>query len=460
MVDHALLPCTDAHWGEVYSMPLRVDRLIAVMAIGTLFMPAFRIRTDTIDLYLQYALLPLILALCVAAGTNLISRRLGLLLAAFAGHSLLSVLLLGNPAGAAAQQLVGIAAFTLLFYNVACVNRFDPTPLFAIYTWLSKLIAAIAIVQFAFFLAGFRPGYDLAWTGLDFYQSYTASGLPRIQSVFGEPSHFALAISPAVYLSVLTLLGSGNRFCGRLWSIVILTATVLSFSAMAYLAIVFALCLAGLRHGPWRKAIVMAAAGSVVIAAYAFVPEIRLRVDDTFLVFLHQDPLQKNISTLTLYNNWQVALGNLFDSYLLGGGLGSHPIAFERYSTLSSLGGLPYWLASLNAQDANSLLLRILSELGLPGVAVLSVFLLSHFVPGQRKGGHKGSPHDDAWLVSNAALTFIAMALVRHGHYFVMGTPFFLLLYYYAHRHARLSQSAHRDFAPQDPDEAELAEPA
>src|SRR5690606_39638158 len=115
--------------------------------------------------------------------------------------------------------------------------------------------------------------------------------------------------------------------------------------------------LARLRHAPWREAIVLAAAGRVVLATCASVPEIRRRVDDTILDYQHQDPLQKNISTLTLYNNWQVALGNLFDSYLLGGGLGSHPIAFERYSTLSSLGGLPYWLASLNAQDANSLLL-------------------------------------------------------------------------------------------------------
>lgn len=460
MVAHALLPCTDAHWGEIYSMPLRVDRLIAALAIGTLFMPAFRIRTDTIDLYLQYALLPLILALCVAAGTNLISKRVGLLLGALTGHSLLSVVLLGNSTAAAAQQLVGIAAFTLLFYNVACVNRFDPIPLLSMYARLSKLVAAIALAQFGFYLAGFRLGYDLSWTGLDFHQSYTASGLPRVQSVFGEPSHFALAISPAVCLSVLTLLGVANRFCGRLWSIIILAAAVLSFSTMAYLAIVFALCLAGFRHGPWRRATVVAATGSVVIAAYAFVPEIRLRVDDTFLAFLHQDPLQKNVSTLTLYNNWHVALGNLSGSYLLGGGLGSHPIAFERYSTLVSLDGLPYWLASLNAQDANSLLLRIVSELGLPGVAVFSAFLILHHVAAPRTGLADASPHDDAWLVSNAALTFIAMALVRHGHYFVMGTPFFLLLYYYAHRYARLAQPTHPGFDPQEPDGPEVAEPA
>lgn len=439
-------------------MPLRVDRLIAALAIATLFMPAFRIRTGTIDLYLQYALLPLILALCLAAGANLISRRVGLLLGALVGHSLLSVALLGNSAGAAAQQLVGIAAFTLLFYNVACVNRFDPVPLLSIYTRLSKLVAVLALAQFGFYLAGFRPGYDLSWTGLDFHQSYTTSGLPRIQSVFSEPSHFALAISPGICLSVFTVLGVANRFCGRLWSVIILTAAVLSFSAMAYLAIVFALCLAGFRHGPWRKTMVAAAGGIVVIAAYAFVPEIRMRVDDTFLAFLHQDPLHKNISTLTLYNNWHVALGNLSGSYLLGGGLGSHPIAFDRHSTLISLDGLPYWLASLNAQDANSLLLRIISELGLPGVAALSAFLLSHYPAGPRNERRGASPQDDAWLVSNAALTFIAMALVRHGHYFVMGTPFFLLLYYYAHRDARLAQSAHTAFEPQKPDGAGAAE--
>lgn len=426
----------DPPQGKV-SMPLRIDRIVAVLGVATLFMPGFRIRTDALDLYLYYALLPLIVVLCVAAGGRLLSRGLAILIAALAVHSALSTALFGNSLMAAAQQIIGISAISIMFYSVFYLNRFDIVYIFRIYLGFAKAAALIGLFQVVSFLIGFRPGYDLGWLVLDFYYSFNSFGFPRIQSIFSEPSNFAIIMSPAFYAATLRLFGGSPYPLGRGWAVLLLLMAVLSFSTMAYVAVFFSFCLIAFRHGWLRRTALAGIAGLLTISAYALIPDFQVRVDDTLFAFLYADPLQKNISSLTLYNNWQVALAHLKDTYLLGGGLGSHPVAFERHSVLFAVDSVPYWLASLNSKDANSLLLRVLSELGLPGVFALAWFVVSRHV-GSPSAVSGGIAHP-AWIVSNAALTFIIVAAIRHGHYFALGTPFFFLLYFYGLDYARAS---------------------
>lgn len=425
-------------------MPLRIDRIVAVLGVATLFLPAFRFRTGALDLYLYYALLPLIIVLCIASGGRLLDRGLAILITALAVHSALATALFDNSLMAAAQQIVGISAVSITFYAIFYVNRFDIVSIFDIYLTFAKTAALVGALQFVSFVVGFIPGYDLSWIVLDFHYSYNSWGLIRIQSIFSEPSHLALMMSPAFYVATLRLFGGPPYLLGRGWAVLILLTAILSFSTMAYVAIFFSFCLLAFRHGWLRRAGLAGITGLLAVSAYALIPDFQVRVDDTLFAFLYADLLEKNVSSLTLYNNWQVALANLEGSYLLGGGLGSHPLAFERHSVLFALDSLPYWLASLNSRDANSLFLRVLSELGLPGVFLLAWFLVSRHV-GAPSTAADGIAHP-ASIVSNAALTFIIVAAIRHGHYFALGTPFFCILYFYCRDYARASlQTPHHN---------------
>ena len=51
--------------------------------------------------------------------------------------------------------------------------------------------------------------------------------------------------------------------------------------------------------------------------------------------------------------------------------------------------------------------------------------VLSNLVPKNR------SQNETNWLMSNAILVVILVYLMRQGHYFINGFPFFLWMYYY-----------------------------
>jgi hypothetical protein len=78
-----------------------------------------------------------------------------------------------------------------------------------------------------------------------------------------------------------------------------------------------------------------------------------------------------SLSTFTIATNAIVAINNFFRHPLLGGGIGSHPLAHKLYAP-------DYGPASkLNADDAASLLLRLLSETGVVGTLVFIIGVLN-----------------------------------------------------------------------------------
>ena len=69
-----------------------------------------------------------------------------------------------------------------------------------------------------------------------------------------------------------------------------------------------------------------------------------------------------DLSALTISANAAVASRNFLNNPILGGGLGSHPLAYDLYapSYVTKIPGFPRW----NTEDAASLFLRLLSETG------------------------------------------------------------------------------------------------
>ena len=130
-----------------------------------------------------------------------------------------------------------------------------------------------------------------------------------------------------------------------------------------------------------------------------------------------------NSSSFVLYNNYHIAFENFKDNPIAGTGLGSHAVAFEKYSLTKQAGILNI---EFNKSDANSMFLRLLSETGLIGILFILIFIFKFYVI--RSKIHPESNH---WIVGSAVLVIIILYLLRQGNYFINGFPIFMWIYYY-----------------------------
>ena len=161
--------------------------------------------------------------------------------------------------------------------------------------------------------------------------------------------------------------------------------------------------------------------------AYNNVPDFRERLDGTINIFSTQNVRDYDIhgSSFVLFNNAHIAYENFKRNPIFGTGLGSHPVAFDKYSYTNLPGVLPI---KFNAQDANSMFLRLMSETGLYGLLFMLGLLFKCWVFKQR------TTDNELWVISNAISLIIILYLFRQGHYFLNGFPFFLWLFYYTWR--------------------------
>src|SRR3546814_7615217 len=115
-------------------------------------------------------------------------------------------------------------------------------------------------------------------------------------------------------------------------SLVIVAAAALTFSAVTYAALALSLLLVALRRRSGARPFWIAGGLLLATAAYVYLPDIRLRVDDLLALYNSENMAGANFSSLALPNNSIVGLKHLAATGFIGGGIGSHPIAFERYS--------------------------------------------------------------------------------------------------------------------------------
>ena len=125
-----------------------------------------------------------------------------------------------------------------------------------------------------------------------------------------------------------------------------------------------------------------------------------------------------NASTYAFLTNLRVA--EQAPSRLLGTGLGTHPINYEKiYPSRSTT----YRLYGLNANDAYSLSIRVFSELGLVGLFSLFVFMYKHF--------------NSVSLFSFMAMSYLINACITGGHYTANGGMLFFVFFYFAGKYVQ-----------------------
>jgi len=321
---------------------------------------------------------------------------------------------------------IGILLSATFYYYVAEYYERSVERMFKLYLTWAYWTAIIAIVQYLSFKAGFRPGYDYSWL-LNKGGSVVGGGGIRVNSIYLEPSQLGIMLGPAAFVAAINILRQ-KKFHYKLYqSMAVLVALYLSRSSTGYLGLFFVFVIMGINYGYLMYVVLFVLVGFFAAwGLYNTVWEFRDRVDSSIGLWIEDDLSLKNAnsSSFVLYNNSHIAWENMKQSPIFGTGLGSHQVAYEKYSYTKS-GEL--WLKGFefNTADANSLFLRLMSETGLVGVAFLVFLMARNFV------GYTGDDEDVYWIISGACLIIILLYLLRQGNYFLNGFPFFIWLYYH-----------------------------
>jgi hypothetical protein len=335
---------------------------------------------------------------------------------------------------------------SVLFYRYVLQSfNYDVPRLFGYYMKGAVIVSAIGLVQIASYQVGFTPGYDYSWLLNKWGLSPGGFGI-RLNSILSEPAQFSAVVAPAFFVSVYNVFFRKTFFTSRRNSIIVIIAYSLTFSTLGILGMALTAILLVINFGFFRYALVV---GPILYFgltyAYENIDEFKVRFDGVVNTFSDDGADSEKMRTYTdvhgssfvLYNNYVIATENFKRNPLFGTGLGSHPIAFERFSLTRQARVLQ---VDFNKADANSMFLRLMSETGLYGLLVIFFIVFRNFV------FKRTSQNEVNWIISSSTLLIILIYLMRQGHYFLNGLPFFIWLYYYT----RKSNDAMRMATPEE----------
>ena len=408
--------------------PILSERAIDLLFIISMFFNSYVITKNPAEIYLSYV--PMFLLLPIFVMKYGVPR---LVLKIFLPLLIMGVIYTQLGENTWTQFLkISLGFFTsLLFFHLILEHyKFNLERLFKIYMSACYILAIIGIIQLIAFYLGIVPLYKFNWILNKWSLSIGGLGV-RVNSIFSEPSYVAASLAPAMFVSVYNISNKSSIFLARKKCILIILMYFLSFSSLGifafFISIIFLLV---------RKGFITAAVFAGPVTALAFflayntIDEFKERADGTFEIFSTQNIYSYDIhgSSFVLYNNYHVATTNFLKNPLFGSGLGSHAVAFNKYSLTNQIGAVDI---EFNSADANSMFLRLLSETGVFGTGFFIFFLIKNYLPRKR------ALNEEYWLISIGCLIIIIVHLIRQGHYFYNGFPFFIWLYYYTSKISR-----------------------
>lgn len=397
--------------------------VIVVMIYISVFINSYVFFKQPFEFYVGY--LVYILLLPGFIRKHGIPYNLLAIFSVFFATGVFNILIGNNTAALFFKVFTGLVLSYFFYYYVIREFDFDLEKLFLWYLKGAYIVALIGIVQFVSFQVGFTPGYDYHWLFNKWgFVSGGTFGI-RINSVFSEPTYFASAISAAFFVSLHNLIRKETFGLSRPRSILIVLAYLLSFSGVGYSGVFLCVLLLAISYGLLRNLLLMVPVIIIVFALiYNNVKDFSDRYDSLIGLFSGSTfKLGKTHgSSFILYNNYVVTYENFKSNFAFGSGIGSHPVAFDKYSLAKHFKVTGF---NSNSADANSMLLRLLSETGLFGTIIFLYITFKCYV---RRDERFDSSH---WLISNSILVMILLNLLRQGHYFLLGFPFFFLIYYF-----------------------------
>lgn len=415
-----------------------MKKIINHAIVFTCFGSGFVLTQRPVDIYLSYIILIIFFIYYIAITKNIIFHKYFLILLFFLSFfSVVNIFIGNNSILLFLKQFLGIGFSGTVYYYFLKYNRFEFNKIFRIYIKFAFFIAIIGIFQEISYLLNFEPGYNYQSFIPNFKITETNIGLLRINSILPEPAHFAASIIPASFISIHNLFNYKDKpfFINRAQSIIIAISLVLSLSTIAFIGIIFIIFLIVLNY---RK-ILFIIIGTVIaaifsITIYLSIPDVKMRVDDTFSAITENNFQLRdaNWSSFAILSNSIIAYQVFKTNPFFGFGLGSHPITYDKYIE-KFVNIYDPEMVFLNRTDACSLFLRLISETGFFGIFILFFFIIKNYVSRNK--------NNSLWIISNAILALFFLNIIRQGHYFYNGFWLFIWIYYYISKTTILPKS-------------------
>jgi len=406
---------------------MKETRLINVLIFLSIFVSSITFFREPFEGYFHYLIFLILFPPFI--GNFGFPRQAMLLLVVPLFVGILEILMGNNTWALFFKIFLGVMLSASFYYYVIQYYEMDTEKMFRLYLKGAVIVCYIGLVQFVSYIIHFSPGYNYGWLFNKWAIVPGGFGF-RVNSIFSEASQFAIVISPACFVAIHNLIPGTNSFVlTRFQSIAVLVTLLLTTSTTGYIGLFIILFLFILNYG--QIIYFLIGIGFTILGAnvlYNNVPEFKTRVDTSIGLWITGEFSTENInsSSFVLFNNYHIALENFKGNFITGTGLGSHPIAFDKYSLTNETG---YLDIHFNKADGNSLLIRLISETGLIGIIFMIVFIRRNFI--------RRNPYDNEnpdWIISNAILVLIVLYLLRQGNYFLNGFPFFMWLYYYVRK--------------------------
>ncbi|MCP3873874.1 MAG: hypothetical protein GY699_12040 [Desulfobacteraceae bacterium] len=405
-------------------------RIVTYISVLITFSGGFKIVKEQsglpFDIYYYYGFIALMMLVFVYKyGVKLYKPLLLVLGIIIIPSALINIYQGNNTYGMVIKQICVIFIVYSFYYYILKLNNFDCEKIIRIYLNIAFYISCIGIIQIVSFLIGFKGGYDFSYFIPYWGEAYFDSGLIKMHSILPEPAHYAIAMMPAFFVGLNNIAKGSHQFISKNKSYFLVISMFFTLSLVAYFGMFVSLILLLANKRNRVKVLII----TIIVSISIFyignkIPGIKNRVVETYRSLHFGETKGINLSTFAFYNNGYVAINNFLDHSILGTGIGSHPVIFDRYSIIYSKNNYAY--NEINMGGDVSLLFRIISEMGTCGLILIIVFIGTNYVgnssrPGMVKYG----------IISHAALSLFAVKLLRSGHYVDLGLPLFVLLYYY-----------------------------
>jgi hypothetical protein len=238
----------------------------------------------------------------------------------------------------------------------------------------------------------------------------------RLDSFAQEPSYFAIAVGPAVFLALRDFVTAPKRDTIQL--LVLLSAFLLTLSLTAT---VISIVIAVVFFFNKRSYLYSAMALGLLFYAYTNQQIIPLTLQSKIADLSAArgarvaDGEILNFSVLSPASNWEVAKETLKSGRLLGNGFGGHREAYGAYYDDSVYATLGRYHA--NSIGGHSLFIRTVSEFGIIGLFIYIGLTLKGL-------SLSNNPSKVLWTI----LAFILVGrVIKHAGVFDLGLPIFLL---------------------------------
>lgn len=248
----------------------------------------------------------------------------------------------------------------------------------------------------------------------------------RFQSIFTEPSHYAIVVIPACYYYL--------KSKDYLPFFAIFGTLLLSQSSIGYIGCGLMVIIPYLTI---KRFYYLAGILPFVLLTFWIIYQnnenVKLRVDDTYESFkvlnTGKFKYETNQSTYALISNLFVAKCN-FNDHPLGSGMGSHFVMHtEKYLFQMRPPNFLVTLKSekINAPDAASLFIRLFSELGVFGLMLIFGLMYKAFTIFRYKN----------LFLAHGIVIYLLLKLFRDGHYFSPEFFFFIWILYFSFNEAK-----------------------